>query len=159
MRRLREAPTQGDRFEPALTLAMATGWLEAGMPEESQRALVALKERRPTLTPTMGGRQVAWFDKDADAVAWLRRVVGPGHAGLAANADRWLMYRGDATGRNVAAIGGPPLFSMCWRIPRSPTWSTPPTSRMRCTSGEITSRRRAGWCSRHCIRWSLTTWC
>ena len=32
LRRLREAPAAGDRFEPALTLAMAAGWLEAGCP-------------------------------------------------------------------------------------------------------------------------------
>ena len=63
---------------------MASGWLEAGMPEEAQRALVGLKEQRPLLELSIGGRQVAWFDKDADAVAWLARLTGPPRASEAA---------------------------------------------------------------------------
>ena len=116
LRRLRDAPDGGTRFEPALTLAMASGWLEAGMPEEAQRALVGLKEQRPVLELSVGGRQVAWFDKDADAVAWLARLTGPPRAIEAARADRWLMFRGDPA-RNVAATGSAPLMSMCWRVP------------------------------------------
>jgi outer membrane protein assembly factor BamB len=116
LRRLRDAPDAGRRFEPALGLAMASGWLAAGMPDEAQRALVALKAERPAPTVSVGGREVAWFDHDADAVAWLTRLVGAPRAALAASADRWLMFRGDPA-RNVAASGGAPLMSMCWRVP------------------------------------------
>ena len=95
---------------------MASGWLEAGMPDEARRALVALKGRRPKSPLTVGGRQVAWFEADADAVAWLTRLIGPQWTVKAGAADRWLMFRGDAA-RNVAAAGSAPLFSLCWRIP------------------------------------------
>jgi outer membrane protein assembly factor BamB len=115
LRRLRDAPDGGSRFEPALTLAMAAGWLDAGAPDVAQQALVALKAERSKLPLTIGGRQVSWFDKDAEAAAWLTQLIGSQRTSPAALADRWLMFRGDAA-RNVAAAGGAPLLDMCWRV-------------------------------------------
>ena len=114
--------TAATRFEPALTLAMASGWLEAGVPDEARAGLGgAERAAARSLALTVGGRQVAWFDKDADAVAWLTRLIGPQRTDRGGRrGDRWLMFRGDAA-RNVAAAGGAPLFSLCWRIPRPST--------------------------------------
>ncbi len=114
--RLREADAGGDRFEPALTLAMAAAWLEAGDTERARQTLLLLKARRADAALTIGGRQIAWFDKDADALPWLARLVGPQLTVAAREADRWLMYRGDVA-RNAASVGGTPLLSLCWRIP------------------------------------------
>ena len=95
---LRAIADKGDRFEPALTLAMATGFLESGEPkgpEEARKALLALKQQRPALAITIGGRQIGWFEKDADALTWLTQLVGQQRAPRAVEADRWLMDRGD----------------------------------------------------------------
>ena len=116
LRRLREAGADGDRFEPALTLALAASRLEAGAPEEARRALVALKERRSGRSLVVGGREVEWFRDGAEAVPWLTQLIGPRRAAPAAEEDHWLMFRGDAA-RNGAGAGSAPLLSLCWRIP------------------------------------------
>ncbi len=116
LRRLREAGEDADRFEPALTLAMAAGWLEAGSPEEARRALAALKERQSARSVIVGGREVQWFRDGAETIPWLAQLIGPRQAAPGPEQDRWLMFRGDAA-RNAAGVGSAPLLSLCWRIP------------------------------------------
>ena len=116
LRRLRESGEDADRFEPALTLALAASRLEAGDPEEARRALVALKARRSTPGVVVGGREVEWFRDGAEAISWLAQLIGPRQTAPAAQEDRWLMFRGDAA-RNAAGVGSAPLLSLCSRIP------------------------------------------
>ena len=115
-KRLREGPDAADRFEPALSLAMAACWVEAGMPEEARRTLVDLHQRRPNLSVKIAGHEVPWFDRQADPVAWLARLTGPQRGAGPVEADRWAMVRGDPA-RNASAKGSPPLLNMRWRIP------------------------------------------
>lgn len=116
LKRLRDAPQAGDRFEPVLTLATASCWLQAGMPDDARRALVDLKQRQPKSVLRIGGREVPWFDRETEAVAWLTRLAGPQRAGGVVEADRWAMVRGDAA-RNASTVGSTPLLNMRWRIP------------------------------------------
>jgi outer membrane protein assembly factor BamB len=118
LKRLREAPTDVSRFEPALSLALAAAWLEAGANDDARNTLVALKARDPRQTLTIAGRQISWFDKDADALPWLTKAVGPRHVLPAVEADRWLMARGDPA-RNAVTIGSAPLLNLRWRVPVS----------------------------------------
>jgi outer membrane protein assembly factor BamB/tetratricopeptide (TPR) repeat protein len=66
----------------------------------------------------VGGRQVRWFDKEADALAWLTALVGAQGAQNGAEADRWAMFRGNP-GRNAVTSGSPPLLNLRWEIPVS----------------------------------------
>lgn len=137
LRRLREAPDAGDRFEPALSLAMAACWLQAGMPDDAQRALAALKERNPKSQLVIGGQEIPWFEKSSEAVAWFARLSGPQRSASQPEADRWAMYRGDPA-RNAATIGSPPLLNMRWSIPISDD----PTMEQLLTRNQQLYRRR-----------------
>ena len=74
LQKLAEFPDAADRFEPALTLALAIAWLQVGERDKARDALLACKEQRPTLVMNVGGREITWFKKDSEAVDWLRRV-------------------------------------------------------------------------------------
>ena len=64
---------------------------------------------------TVAGREVPLFVNDSEAVDWLNRAIGPPASVSAADAQRWLMFRGDAA-RNASAAGGKPLLKMRWRV-------------------------------------------
>ncbi len=115
LRRLRDVPVAAERFEPALTLTMAGCWLQAAMPEEAGRALADLKHRRPKALPRIGGRAVAWFDRDEQAGAWLAQWIGPQRPAAMVEADRWAMYRGEPA-RNASTLGSLPLLNLRWRV-------------------------------------------
>ena len=116
LQRLREAPGSSDDFEPVLSLATATCWLQAGMPEKAREVLVVLRARHPSMKVEVAGRNVPLFAKDSGALDWLVAMVGPQFAAAPAEADRWLMFRGDAA-RNAATAGSAPLLNMRWRVP------------------------------------------
>ena len=79
--------------------------------------LLACKERRSTLGMDIGGRQVAWFEKDSDAVDWLKRLIGQQQSAADKSVtDLWPMYRG-APDRNAWTSACAPTFSRCWRVP------------------------------------------
>lgn len=124
LRRLRDVGPAADQFEPLLSLTMATCWLQAGMKNEAQQALVALKVQRSgtalgfgqARTLNVGGRDVPIFQADADAVPWLARLVGQGLVLASAANDSWLMFQGDPA-RTGIVEGDMPLLSLRWRVP------------------------------------------
>ena len=101
LQRLQELGPAAEQFEPNLSLTAAACWLQAGMPEKARETLTALRERRPTLRVSVGGREVPIFTDDAKAVEWLAGLIGPQRAAGPATADGWLMFRGDVA-RNCA---------------------------------------------------------
>jgi outer membrane protein assembly factor BamB len=115
LQRLTEAGQPMEEFEPALSLTMAACWLQAGMPDKARDTLVALRGRHPGLHVTVAGRETPIFSSDAEAVDWLVKLIGTYSAPTAADADRWLMFRGDAS-RNAAVPGGAPILNMRWRV-------------------------------------------
>ncbi len=105
-----------EEFEPALSLAMAACWLQAGMADKAQQALTLLRDRHPTVRVVIAGREAPMFSGSADAVDWLVGLVGQPPVARALAAEDWLMFRGDPA-RNAAVAGGAPLLSMRWRVP------------------------------------------
>ena len=97
-------------------MATATCWLQAGMADKAREVLAALRENSPSRTVEVGGRRVPLFQKDSEAIDWLVAQVGAPPIAGPAEADRWLMFRGDAA-RNAAASGSSPLLNMRWRVP------------------------------------------
>ena len=116
LRKLAEVSDASDRFEPALTLAMAAAWLHVGDEHQARNALLACKERRPAPVMNVGGQNVHWFEKDSDALRWLTQLIGPSPSVEPAQAGPTSMQR-DNLDRNASISASPPSSSLCWRIP------------------------------------------
>ena len=116
LQRLADAGEASERFEPALSLAMATGWLQSGAPDKARKTLVAFRRDHPQLAMKVGDGKVAVFEKNDEALDWLTKLVGTTQIAEAAEADRWLMFRGNPQ-RNAAASASAPLMNLCWESP------------------------------------------
>ncbi len=115
LQRLAEAGQPMEEFEPALSLTIASCWLQAGMPDKAREVLIALRQRNPTLRVTVAGRETPIFSNDAEALDWLVKLTGTQAAAVAARTDGWLLFRGDAA-RNASMLGSAPLLNMRWRV-------------------------------------------
>ncbi|MEE9603524.1 MAG: hypothetical protein V3V75_09480, partial [Thermoguttaceae bacterium] len=113
LQRLHDNHHGASRFEPVLSLSLATGWLQAGMPEKARQTLSDLKRTHPDVEVTTSGKQVRLFDVDLEAIDWLVKMVGPQPA-AARNLDDWTMFRGDVS-RNASTVGSSPLLNLRWR--------------------------------------------
>ncbi|MDZ7616488.1 MAG: PQQ-binding-like beta-propeller repeat protein, partial [Patescibacteria group bacterium] len=115
LQRLGATPAVGERFEPALSLATATGWLQAGAADRAAAILAELKGSRKGRPIRLGGRDVDWFASSNAAAEWLARYAGS--LGDSADAaSQWLLVRG-APHRNGLAAGGAPLMNLRWEVP------------------------------------------
>ena len=66
---------------------------------------------------SIGGREVHWFEKDSEAVDWLRQLIGQQQSSVdKAMLDLWPMYRGDP-GEMPGTSASAPSFSLCWQVP------------------------------------------
>jgi outer membrane protein assembly factor BamB/tetratricopeptide (TPR) repeat protein len=113
--RLRDVGAEADAFEPLLSLSMAAGWLQAGLPDNARRTLAELRKRLPDQSVKVAGRDLSLADA-ADATRTLQQALGPLPSAVAREADGWMMFRGDAA-RNGASRGSAPLLNLRWRVP------------------------------------------
>ncbi len=114
--RLRQSMPGFERFEPNLSLAAATCWVQAGGVEQAREVLLELKRRLGDRKVTVSGVSTKLFEQDADADAWLAGLTGPQGPVTALEPDRWVMFRGSAS-RNAATRGSAPLLNLRWQIP------------------------------------------
>jgi outer membrane protein assembly factor BamB len=117
LRRLQQECPGVARFEPALSLAIATCWLRSRMPGEAEHVLMRLKETQ-SRNILVGGREVALFTKPSDALGWLASLTGPVGTAASGESEQWAMFRGGAA-RNATVAGSTPLLNMRWRVPTS----------------------------------------
>jgi outer membrane protein assembly factor BamB len=115
LKRLREAGTPAEAYEPGLSLTQAACYFQAGMPTDCTQVLADLKRRTGKPVLQVGGRDVPWFEKESDAPAWLAKLTGLERMAAAVETDRWPMFRGDPS-RNASTVGSPPLLNLRWRI-------------------------------------------
>ncbi len=115
LKRLREAGSAADGFEPGLSLTEAACYYQAGMTQPCQQVLVDLKRRldRPSLQ--IGGREVPWFEAQSEAPDWLAKLGKLQRMSPAAAAEQWTMFRGDPS-RTASTIGSAPLLNLRWQI-------------------------------------------
>jgi hypothetical protein len=74
--RLQKSCTNPGRLEPTLSLALATAWYRAKMPEQAQAVLVRLKASHGGKPLQLAGREAAWFGREKDVLAWLAQWAG-----------------------------------------------------------------------------------
>ncbi len=116
LERLLLAMGDAPRFQPALSLAAATGWFQAGAGDRAGELLADLKQARQGRPVRLGRREVAWFAEAEGAADWLADHAGPAVRDLADEARQWTMVRGNPN-RNASAPGGPPLMNLRWEVP------------------------------------------
>lgn len=104
------------RFDPELSLLLATSWAIAGMPEKAESVLIELKHRRPNTSLNIGGVDVGYFQSDQAALSWLSQIVGSFQPIAQRTPSEWTVYRGDAA-RNSQCDGGLPLTKPRWEVP------------------------------------------
>ncbi|MGA2799007.1 MAG: PQQ-binding-like beta-propeller repeat protein, partial [Thermoguttaceae bacterium] len=116
LQRLVDSSEAGDQFEPALSLAMAVGWLQSGAPDKAREALLTFRRNHPQLPMKAADGKGALLNNGDEALDWLTKLVGTGRVSESAEADRWLMFRGNPQ-RNAVANGSAPLMNLCWQSP------------------------------------------
>jgi len=116
LQRLSQFSDISDQFEPALSLAMASAWLQAGAPDKAREALLAFRGNHPQLSLKAAAQKVPLFNNSNDALDWLTKLVGTPRISEPLEADRWLMFRGNPQ-RNAISGGSAPLLNLCWRVP------------------------------------------
>ncbi|MBN1588712.1 MAG: PQQ-binding-like beta-propeller repeat protein [Pirellulales bacterium] len=118
LRELRDEATSIDRFEPALSLSLATCWYQAEYPEKAKQTLRDLRDRYPAKLVAIAGREQVLSRDDEDLFGWFVAQVGSPWSTPDA---RWL--RGARLGGNAshgaAAAGGKPLLEPIWEVPIS----------------------------------------
>lgn len=113
--RLKETP-EASRFEPGLSIQLASAWTRASMPKRAAEVLVALRKSHPRATIRIGDEEHQLFNRDGDANSWLAKVLGKPVETQRSESEQWAMHRGNAA-RNAASGGGSPLLSPRWRVP------------------------------------------
>ncbi|MCC6125136.1 MAG: PQQ-binding-like beta-propeller repeat protein [Pirellulales bacterium] len=115
LQRLKAVSYLDRQFEPILSLALASSWLQAGEPEKAKAVLIEFKNQNPNRQLVIGGKNVPLFKENSEALDWLVARVGPMPA-PGTVADCWVMFRGDPR-RNAASPGSAPLLNMRWEVP------------------------------------------
>lgn len=116
LQRLRATDRVAAKWEPMLSLQLATCWLRAGLQDKAEETLVQLRERVGGEKITVGGESIAWFGDDEKAVDWLSERLGPQLQLVSADLAEWLMFRGNAS-RTAVSSGGSPLLNPRWKVP------------------------------------------
>ncbi len=116
LERLCSTPGVAERFEPALSLGTATGWLQAGAPDRASTVLADLKRSRGERPIRLGGRDVDLFTSQQGAADWLVRFAGSLSGDPTDATSQWLLVRGNPS-RNAPAGGGAPLMNIRWEVP------------------------------------------
>lgn len=116
LQRLAETAQAARRFDPELSVMLASSWLHAGMPPKAEAALIALRSRDPKATVRVGAGTIPIFREDTQALTWLEKVAGSQHQLRSADESQWLVFRGNST-RNARSSGGMPLMTRRWDVP------------------------------------------
>ncbi|MCE9528624.1 MAG: PQQ-binding-like beta-propeller repeat protein [Planctomycetales bacterium] len=115
-KRVADVPAAAAQYDPELSILLATSWQFSGQPDKAKETLVALRNRNPNAKIAAGPKPVVLFERDADALDWLTKLVGNGGKSRNANALEWVMFRGNET-RTASTNSSLPLLSPRWTVP------------------------------------------
>jgi outer membrane protein assembly factor BamB/tetratricopeptide (TPR) repeat protein len=119
-RRLAQTPTASRRFDPELSMLLATCWLYSGRREQAREVLTELRLRFPNPAVLgslqIDGQKISDLPLPSEAEAWLHERLGGGRFGQPRGAEQWVMFRGDPA-RNAVSDGDVPLPRFRWHVP------------------------------------------
>ncbi len=104
--RIKRSRRDLDRFEPGLSVKLASCWALAGDSTRAEEVLLDLKSRKPDATLRAGSARIPLFNSPAKALPWLAAITGP----LREKRDGgWPMFRGGADRNTTSGQAGPYL--------------------------------------------------
>ncbi len=115
LRRIAETDAAA-RFEPELSLVLATCWMYAEQPEPAAQVLRKLKENQPNVRVKIAGNPVELFKQEDQALAWLEESIGERRRPRSAGQHEWVIFRGNAS-RTGESLGSLPLTNFRWAVP------------------------------------------
>ncbi len=113
---LRRSRTGSARWEPMLSLKTAVCWRLAA---DTQRCVATLADLKQSISEnfiTLGGKRVAFFDSDDDALQWLAMLVDELPEFSATEREGWSMFAGNPQ-RNPHNSGAAPTLVTAWSYP------------------------------------------
>src|SRR5262249_33907413 len=110
-----ETPTAAAKYEPELSLMLATCWLYANMPEKVETAMLPLEKYSARIL-RVGVKEVELPTPGQKPLEWIEKLVGRPLMAHSADQQQWVMFRGNAT-RTGTSAGGLPLSNARWRVP------------------------------------------
>ena len=114
--RVAESEAAAVKYDPELSLLLATSWLHSEQKENARQTLLALKQRMPKARVRLGEEEISLFASDDEALPWLQKLVGDGGKARTLAAAQWVMFRGNEA-RNASSIASLPLLNYRWSLP------------------------------------------
>jgi len=113
--RLEKTTYARDRYDPELSVLLATSWLVARQDQRVRDTLLDLRQRDSAATLRIGTQMVSLFGEGKDPLEWLEGIIGKGFVLANQSEIEWVMYRGDVD-RNATTHAGFPLLNVRWRV-------------------------------------------
>ncbi len=117
--RVYEVAGARERFEPSLSLLLATSYLFSDQKDRARAIMSDLKQRMPKAKTEVGGKNAFVFEGDDDPLARLVVWVGQSEQTMGA-VDSWLVHRGTAARTGMVESAEPHPVSM-WSLPTAET--------------------------------------
>ena len=114
--RLAESPEALRRFDPELSVLLATSWQRSGNSERAADVLQDLRRRLPRTELQSGGQRISLFKEGADPLTWLASLDGAVPTITTPLTSEWKMHRGTPS-RNASTTGDVPLRRYRWQVP------------------------------------------
>jgi outer membrane protein assembly factor BamB len=115
-KRVYDSPAARSKYDPELSLILATCWLDAQIPRKAVETLRTLKQNIPNSRFDVGGKQYDIFAANDDPLQWLNTLAGQGEIISLSDNIQWVLFRGSPS-RNANSQGGNPMPSLRWTIP------------------------------------------
>ena len=115
-KRVYDSPAARSKYDPELSLILATCWLAAQIPSKATETLRTLKQNIPNSRFDVGGKQYDIFAINDDPLQWLNTLAGQGEIISLSDNIQWVLFRGSPS-RNAISQGGNPMPSLRWTIP------------------------------------------
>ena len=75
LQRLLDCPDAAEQFEPALSLAIATGWLQAGSKDKARDVLLTFRKDHPQMALQTAAGKIPLSSNVKEALDWLTKLV------------------------------------------------------------------------------------
>ncbi len=110
-------PKALQKFDPEVSVYLASCQLRVGDVEAAQKTLEALRARAPNAQVRYLEQSIALFDQPKKAIQWLAQFNEMPDVANAAETKDWLAFRGNARRSQISGSGGFPMYRPRWYVP------------------------------------------